>query len=315
MENIKTWFAELTIVGRLRLIGAVAVVGMLVAGAVHNSTSNQVREVSYKVTDAMKLQGVLGRLLGNVFVEFESAARYLKYKDKQGKETWAVYSAENDKDIQTLVKGLPSAKLKQEAVNLEQAMQKFDGIFEKAVVEREKLGLNKNDGLTGQLRQAVHHVEANLKKYNKNKLMVSMLMLRRHEKDFMLRQQSKYVDKFHKQVQTFNTLLRQSNLNIQVKRSITKEMDEYEKAFENYAEKLLSLIHVESELESIYQTGLSKEIIYLDYNATVPIRPEVMETMVEVMKEGGNPSSIHKAGRKAKMRMEDARAHIAKIIN
>ncbi|WP_051938335.1 methyl-accepting chemotaxis protein [Ghiorsea bivora] len=264
MVNIKTWFAELTIVGRLRLIGTVAVIGMLVAGAVHNSSSNQVREVTVRVTDAMHLQGVLGRLLGNVFVEFESAARYLKYKDKQGKEAWLAYSADNDKDIQTLVHGLPTTALNQETVNLQQAMQKFDSIFEQAAVEREKLGLNKNDGLTGQLRKAVHNVEANLKKYNKNNLMVSMLMLRRHEKDFMLRQQPKYVDKFHKEVQRFKTLLRQSNLSMQVKHNIERDMGEYEKSFESYAEKLLSLIQVETELEKIYQTELSAEIKLLD---------------------------------------------------
>ena len=264
MVNIKTWFEELTIVGRLRLIGTVAVVGMLVAGAVHNSSSNQVREVTVRLTEAMNLQGVLGKLLGNVFVEFESAARYLKYKDKQGKEAWLAYSADNDKDIQTLVNSLPNAALHQEAVNLQQAMQKFDGIFEQAAVEREKLGLNKNDGITGQLRQAVHNVEANLKKYNKNNLMVSMLMLRRHEKDFMLRQQPKYVDKFHKEIQKFKTLLRQSNLSTQVKRNIERDMREYEKAFESYTEKLLNLVQVEVELEKIYQTDLSKEIKLLD---------------------------------------------------
>lgn len=60
---------------------------------------------------------------------------------------------------------------------------------------------------------------------------------------------------------------------------------------------------------------MTKEIIYLDYNATVPIRPEVIDTMVEVMKEGGNPSSIHGVGRRAKMSMEDARTNIANIIN
>ena len=57
-----------------------------------------------------------------------------------------------------------------------------------------------------------------------------------------------------------------------------------------------------------------KGIIYLDYNATAPIRPEVIEVMVEIMEEGGNPSSIHSAGRKAKSRMEQARLTISEII-
>ena len=55
-------------------------------------------------------------------------------------------------------------------------------------------------------------------------------------------------------------------------------------------------------------------LIYLDYNATAPIRPEVIELMREVMVEGGNPSSVHAIGRKAKSRLENARAEIAKAV-
>ncbi|MDG1438572.1 MAG: cysteine desulfurase family protein, partial [Emcibacteraceae bacterium] len=55
-------------------------------------------------------------------------------------------------------------------------------------------------------------------------------------------------------------------------------------------------------------------LIYLDYNATALIRPEVMALMTEVMIEGGNPSSVHALGRKAKSRLENARGEITKAV-
>ncbi|MCC3860918.1 cysteine desulfurase family protein [Pseudemcibacter aquimaris] len=58
----------------------------------------------------------------------------------------------------------------------------------------------------------------------------------------------------------------------------------------------------------------SANLIYLDYNATAPIRPEVISLMSEVMIEGGNPSSVHALGRKAKSRMETARSQIANVV-
>lgn len=58
-----------------------------------------------------------------------------------------------------------------------------------------------------------------------------------------------------------------------------------------------------------------KTSIYLDYNATAPIRPEVIDRVAEVMKEGGNPSSVHGAGRKAKARLETARRQIADLVS
>lgn len=55
--------------------------------------------------------------------------------------------------------------------------------------------------------------------------------------------------------------------------------------------------------------------IYLDYNATALIRPEVIELMSQVMQEGGNPSSVHAFGRNAKARLEGARTAIVDAIN
>jgi len=55
--------------------------------------------------------------------------------------------------------------------------------------------------------------------------------------------------------------------------------------------------------------------IYLDYNATTPIDPEVFEAMVPYFKENfGNPSSSHAYGKPAKTAVTNAREHVAKLI-
>ena len=41
-------------------------------------------------------------------------------------------------------------------------------------------------------------------------------------------------------------------------------------------------------------------MIYLDYAAAAPVRPEVRKVVAEVEKYFANPSSIHSAGKKAK---------------
>jgi cysteine desulfurase len=55
-------------------------------------------------------------------------------------------------------------------------------------------------------------------------------------------------------------------------------------------------------------------VIYLDYNATCPIRPEVIDHVTDVMREGGNPSSVHSSGRRARNRVEDARRQLAELV-
>ena len=55
--------------------------------------------------------------------------------------------------------------------------------------------------------------------------------------------------------------------------------------------------------------------VYLDHNATVPIRPEVLDTMSEVLQIGGNASSVHAEGRKARQLLEVARENIATFVD
>ena len=56
--------------------------------------------------------------------------------------------------------------------------------------------------------------------------------------------------------------------------------------------------------------------IYLDYNATSPVRPEVLEVMLPFYKEQfGNPSSVHWAGRQVSGALEKAREQVASLIN
>lgn len=55
--------------------------------------------------------------------------------------------------------------------------------------------------------------------------------------------------------------------------------------------------------------------IYLDYNATAPVRPQVVARMQEILAVPANPSSVHSYGRQAKKWLEDARKTIADAIS
>lgn len=61
---------------------------------------------------------------------------------------------------------------------------------------------------------------------------------------------------------------------------------------------------------------MEKEIIYLDYNATTPIDPEVAEAMKPFLGPlFGNPSSTHFYGTQARKAVERARLQIAELLN
>lgn len=53
--------------------------------------------------------------------------------------------------------------------------------------------------------------------------------------------------------------------------------------------------------------------LYLDWNATTPLRPAAREAMIAALTAVGNPSSIHGFGRKARRLVEDARDRVAAL--
>lgn len=54
--------------------------------------------------------------------------------------------------------------------------------------------------------------------------------------------------------------------------------------------------------------------IYLDHNATSPLRPQARAAMLSALDTLGNPSSVHAEGRAAKALLEEARAVVAKTV-
>ena len=56
------------------------------------------------------------------------------------------------------------------------------------------------------------------------------------------------------------------------------------------------------------------ERVYLDWNATTPLRPEAKAAMAAAWDISGNPSSVHAEGRQARRLVEEARASISAAV-
>lgn len=83
-------------------------------------------------------------------------------------------------------------------VNIKTLISKYDRQFrdlKELVIQR---GF-KDFGLEGELRSKIHQVEENVNQQKDYRLMSHMLMLRRHEKDFIIRRDSSYIIKFEKE--------------------------------------------------------------------------------------------------------------------
>jgi len=57
-----------------------------------------------------------------------------------------------------------------------------------------------------------------------------------------------------------------------------------------------------------------RQPLYMDYNATAPVRPEAVAAVAEALQVTGNASSVHGFGRHARRILEDAREAVAALV-
>lgn len=114
---------------------------------------------------------------------------------------------------------------------LNRLSREYEKSIQLMVKVQSKVGLNEKAGLLGSLRKSVHDVEDNLKKFNHDKLIVQMLKMRRHEKDYLARENDKYIARMAERKVEFEVLLAQSSIPAAAQKQITRNMNNYHKDF------------------------------------------------------------------------------------
>ena len=117
---------------------------------------------------------------------------------------------------------------------------------------QKSLGFDEKSGLEGDLRKAVHGVEARLKAAKLDNLTVKMLMMRRHEKDFIMRGASKYIGRIDKRQAEFRSLLAASALPPAEQEAINSLLDRYVSDFKKFADGSLALKTETKKLSTIF---------------------------------------------------------------
>ena len=166
-------------------------------------------------------------------------------------------------------------------IKLIQQLGEYKEDFIQIVDTHQQIGLNHEKGLRGRLRSSVHKAEKHLTQSNSLQLISDMLILRRNEKDFMLRKDNKYIDKFEKNFIIFSKNLADSSFDTVVKQDILVKMNAYRAMFnelkfsyqklgltpkEGLQGEMRSTVHKTEGIIQALDTRLSKQIIKKNKN-------------------------------------------------
>jgi methyl-accepting chemotaxis protein len=155
-------------------------------------------------------------------------------------------------EIERLSGALPENDPIRKVGSFRAAINNYTTRFANVASAQKLIGFNEDDGLQGKLRSAVHTVEGQLKKYDQPRLAVLMLMMRRHEKDFMLRGDEKYGDELRKRADEFSAELKKADLPAETKAEINKLVDVYKTSFLAFMAGQSTLTEEAADLAQIY---------------------------------------------------------------
>ncbi|CAO4150681.1 methyl-accepting chemotaxis protein [Methylorubrum extorquens] len=151
-----------------------------------------------------------------------------------------------------LAGGSFGTEIKPKLATIRAGFTTYQVAFSGLVSTSKTLGLDEKSGLQGTLRASVHEVEARLAQANEMGLSNLMLMMRRHEKDFMLRLDLKYAQELKKRAGEFEVALSASHLPQSARDEIAFRMAAYQRDVAAYIEGRTRLVEAAKVLSKSY---------------------------------------------------------------
>ena len=111
--------------------------------------------------------------------------------------------------------------------------QDYEKNFKQLALFWENRGLDQDSGLQGKFRDLVHNLESSLGKISDAKNQVLLLQIRRHEKDYLLRGDAKYVKANHETIDKLLESLRQAGLPQETMLEMENNLSGYKTGFDN----------------------------------------------------------------------------------
>ncbi len=253
---------NLSIKAKLVLLTALTILGLGTLVMLLNSSLNNLNQFNMAQTKVEELKSDMLMLRRN---EKDFLLRKdMKYKEKFSKNILALHQ-----NVSSLKVILDDYRIETEKVNqFDTIIRTYQNIFFSLIAKQKEIGLNPKEGLYGSLRESVHKVQAYAKSSQNDQLLAQVYELRKHEKDFMLRRDMQYKEKFESKITTL----------------LTTSPQEIRKPLETYQKDFLALIQAEKEIGLTSKDGIQgnmRNVVHTSENLLKTIAKEVEVSVAE----------------------------------
>jgi methyl-accepting chemotaxis protein len=219
---------------RIMAVGAVGVFGLVLVGALYFYGSWVQDGFRTASDDAERIAGTALKLQ----VDFLDARRLekdfllrrdLDYPTRHKEVSKAIEA--NLSSLQDSARSLGQTELVRQIASIIEVFGSYERHFASIVRVQKELGLNENSGLEGALRASIEAIEKKLNDFDDPRIEVAMLMMRRHELDFMLSHDPRYGEAMKKGALEFERSLVSAPFPPMVKQDLAQKLQAYQRDF------------------------------------------------------------------------------------
>jgi len=273
---------NLSVKGKLILSAVISAFGLLTLLIFLNSSIETTIDLGEAQSKAEKLKADMLMLRRN---EKDFIMRKdIKYKDKFTKNMLVLLKDTHALSMILDQKGLDSKKV----LKFEKIVSKYQELFFMYIKKQQEIGLHPKDGLYGGLRSSVHKVQSLAKDSKFADALALTYELRKHEKDFMLRRDLKYINKYNKSLSKLKNLIKSSDsyFDTASKNNAYKNLQQYKKDF-------LALVKAEEQIGLTSKVGLQGDMRKVIHQSETLLKELCIDVILEIQME--EESLIHKS--------------------
>jgi methyl-accepting chemotaxis protein len=229
---------------KITAIGVIGVVGVILIGGIH--LYGEAATAVYR--DAAENARAIFELNSKVEIELLEGRRaekdFLLRNDPTKADSQIEIGKSVAADIGALhgkIVAIGKPDLARDIETMSASLKQYQAHFAAVVEKKQQLGLNETAGLEGRLRTSVHEIEAQVDQLHESALLITMLMMRRHEKDFMLRRDAKYGEEMKKRASEFTVGIENAGIPEAAKTELRQKLADYQRDYFAWMDTALTL--------------------------------------------------------------------------
>ena len=245
---------SLRLTHKITAIGIIGVAGVILVGGMHMYGESALAPYKDAAENARKIFELNSKIEIELLEGRRAEKDFLLRSDQKRADAQSVITRTAFSDIDTLqgkVAAIGKFDLARQIEGMGASLKQYQTHFAAVVADKVQLGLDEKSGLEGRLRDSVHGIEARVDQLHQQGLAVTMLMMRRHEKDFMLRRDAKYGDEMKKRASELMAELEKADIPETAKTELKQNLADYQRDFFAWFETALKLA---SELKATSAT-------------------------------------------------------------